>query len=103
VVGASGAVFGLMGAYLVFLIALKLNASQMYIILGINLFLSFLPGIAWEAHVGGLLVGALVGYVLVSTKNSARKNVQVLALAGIAAALFAVWVVADASVISLYN
>lgn len=103
VVGASGAVFGLMGAYLVFLIALKLNASQMYIILGINLFLSFLPGIAWEAHVGGLIVGGLVGYVLVSTKNSARKNVQILALAGIAAALYAVWVIADASVVSLYN
>lgn len=96
VVGASGAVFGLMGAYLVFLIVLKLNASQMYIILGLNLFLSFLPGIAWEAHVGGLIVGAAVGYLLISTRDNAKKNIQLLGLVGIAIALVAIWVLRNA-------
>lgn len=103
VVGASGAVFGLMGAYLVFLIVLKLNASQMYIIIGINLFLGFLPGIAWEAHVGGLLVGAAVGYLLISTKDNAKKNLQLLGLFGIGIALVAIWVVANAPVNVLNN
>ena len=98
VVGASGAVFGLMGAYLVFLIVLKLNASQMYIIIGINLFLGFLPGIAWEAHVGGLIVGAAVGYLLISTKDNAKKNTQLWGLVGIGVALIAIWVIGNAPI-----
>ena len=96
VVGASGAVFGLMGAYLVFLIVLKLNASQMFLIIGINLVLGFLPGIAWEAHVGGLIVGAATGYVFVSTRNAERKNLQIIGLVAIAVLLAALWVIGNA-------
>ena len=96
VVGASGAVFGLMGAYLVFLIVMKLNAGQMYIIIALNLVLGFLPGIAWEAHVGGLVVGAAVGYVLVATRNRVKQTAQTIALIGIGIALFVVWFVANA-------
>jgi membrane associated rhomboid family serine protease len=103
VVGASGAVFGLMGAYLVFLIVMKLNAGQMYIIIALNLVLGFLPGIAWEAHVGGLVVGAAVGYVLVVTRNRAKQTIQTAALVGIGVALILIWVVANAPVNSLYN
>ena len=102
VVGASGAVFGLMGAYLVFLIVMKLNAGQMYIIIGINLFLGFLPGIAWEAHVGGLVVGAAVGYVLVSTRNRVKPTAQTIGLVGIGIALVAIWLIANAPINSLY-
>ncbi len=102
VVGASGAVFGLMGAYLVFLVVMKLNAGQMYIIIGINLFLGFLPGIAWEAHVGGLIVGAAVGYVLVSTRNRVKQNLQTIALFGIGIVLVAIWLIANAPINSLY-
>ena len=103
VVGASGAVFGLMGAYLVFLIVMKLNAGQMYIIIALNLVLGFLPGIAWESHVGGLVVGAAVGYVLVATRNRAKQTTQTVALVGIGVALILIWVVANAPVNSLYN
>ena len=103
VVGASGAVFGLMGAYLVFLIVMKLNAGQMYIIIALNLVLGFLPGIAWEAHVGGLVVGAAVGYVLVATRNRAKQTTQTVALVGIGVTLIVIWVVANAPVNSLYN
>jgi membrane associated rhomboid family serine protease len=102
VVGASGAVFGLMGAYLVFLIVMKLNAGQMYIIIGINLFLGFLPGIAWEAHVGGLVVGAAAGYVLVSTRNRVKPTAQTIGLIGIGIALLAIWLIANAPINSLY-
>ena len=103
VVGASGAVFGLMGAYLVFLIVMKLNAGQMYIIIALNLVLGFLPGIAWEAHVGGLVAGAAVGYVLVSTRNRVKQTAQTVAFVGIGAALIVIWVIANAPVNSLYN
>jgi membrane associated rhomboid family serine protease len=103
VVGASGAVFGLMGAYLVFLVKLKLNAGQMYVIIGINLILGFLPGIAWEAHVGGLIVGAAVGYVLVSTRERSKQIVQTVALVAITVALVALWIIRNAPLNALYN
>ena len=102
VVGASGAVFGLMGAYLIFLRALKLNASQMLIIIGINLVVGFLPGIAWEAHVGGLVIGIAVALVLVNTRSQARRTAQILGLVGITVLVFALWIIGNAAVQSLY-
>jgi membrane associated rhomboid family serine protease len=59
-VGASGAVFGLFGAFLVLQRRLGRSAAGMYVIIGINAVIGFLPGlnIAWQAHLGGLLTGA---------------------------------------------
>ncbi len=60
--GASGAVFGLFGAFVVILRRFDRDATQVYGILGINLVIGFVvPGISWEAHVGGFVVGAAVG------------------------------------------
>jgi membrane associated rhomboid family serine protease len=63
--GASGAIFGLFGA--LFAIGFKLGRPGMQLIranLGIlilNLVITFaVPGIAWEAHIGGLIVGFLL-------------------------------------------
>ena len=58
-VGASGAVFGLFGAFLVLQRSLGRSAAGMYVVIGINAVLGFvLPGIAWQAHLGGLITGA---------------------------------------------
>jgi membrane associated rhomboid family serine protease len=67
-VGASGAIFGLFGAWLA---ASWVNrdtpqgragVSQLGLLLLINLALPlFVPNIAWQAHVGGLLAGVLIG------------------------------------------
>lgn len=58
-VGASGAVFGLFGAYLVLQRRLNRSASGMYVLIGINAVIGFvIPGIAWQAHLGGLVTGA---------------------------------------------
>jgi len=59
-VGASGAVFGLFGAFLVLQRRLGRSAAGMYVIIGINAVIGFLPGlnIAWQAHLGGLITGA---------------------------------------------
>jgi membrane associated rhomboid family serine protease len=73
-VGASGAVFGLFGALLVadhvHKPALTRNARnltmQIGILIGINLVIGFsIPGIDNAAHVGGLIAGAWLGFVLV--------------------------------------
>ena len=58
-VGASGAVFGLFGAFLVLQRRLGRPAAGMYVTIGINAVIGFvIPGIAWQAHLGGLLTGA---------------------------------------------
>lgn len=92
VVGASGAIFGLMGAYLVLLRALKLDASQMYIVIGINLLFSFSPGIAWQSHVGGLVVGAAVAGILTMTRSRAQRQLQISLLVGLTVVLGVLWV-----------
>jgi len=71
-VGASGAIFGLMGAYAVLAKKMNLNSSQIVGLIGINLVIGFVvPNIDWHAHVGGLLVGSLVAYLL--TAQTSRR------------------------------
>jgi len=72
-IGASGAVFGLMGAFVV--IGKKVNAdvSQILVLLFINLVLGFtLSGIDWRAHLGGLITGVIVTRLLLTPFG--RKN-----------------------------
>jgi len=60
-VGASGAVFGLLGGLLVALRRLNRDVSGVVALLLINVALGFVfPNIDWRAHLGGLVVGALV-------------------------------------------
>ncbi|WP_411734238.1 rhomboid family intramembrane serine protease [Paeniglutamicibacter sp.] len=65
VLGASGAVFGLFAAMFVLLRSRGVQTMQIVILIAINLALGFVfPGIAWEAHVGGLVVGAAAAAVM---------------------------------------
>lgn len=67
-VGASGAVFGLFGAYLVLNRRLGRSSAGMVVMIGINAVLGFvIPGIAWQAHLGGLVVGAACAAVIAYT------------------------------------
>ena len=67
-VGASGAVFGLFGAFLVLQRRLGRSAAGMYVIIGINAVIGFvLPGIAWQAHLGGFLTGAAAAAAIAYT------------------------------------
>jgi membrane associated rhomboid family serine protease len=84
VIGASGAIFGLFGAYFVIARHLGGNSRQLIIVIVINLVIGFIvPGIAWQAHVGGLLIGALVAFVLVRTRDRQKRGIQLLLLAGV--------------------
>lgn len=65
VIGASGAVFGLFGAYFVVMRHARMNPTSLIVLIGINLVMGFIvPGIAWQAHVGGLVIGVLAGWLL---------------------------------------
>lgn len=80
-VGASGAVFALMAALLVIGRQLGGNVTGILVVLGINLVLGFIiPGIAWQAHLGGAAIGALVGFILARTSRREQRAVQILLL-----------------------
>jgi len=79
-VGASGSLFGLLGAMLAALIknwkVLKrpcVSITFLLIAIMVNLFIGLLPYIDNFAHVGGLLAGILFGLVLIP--QSPRRNV----------------------------
>ncbi|MBM7502910.1 rhomboid family intramembrane serine protease [Agromyces aurantiacus] len=89
VLGASGAIFGLMGAFLVIQRRLGGDATQLLVLLGINLVIGFIPGfnIAWQAHLGGLIGGALVGLIFVETRKRDQRGLQVGLLVGLTVVL----------------
>jgi membrane associated rhomboid family serine protease len=95
VVGASGAIFGLLGAFFVIARRLGGNSSQVLIVIIINLGIGFLPGtnIAWQAHLGGLITGAAVALVYLLTRRTSQRRVQALGVAAIFAALIALTIV----------
>lgn len=82
VVGASGAIFGMMAALLIIQRHLGGPITQLLVLVGINLVISFLPGfqIAWQAHVGGLVGGAIVGLIYMQTRARSRRPLQIVLL-----------------------
>lgn len=83
-IGASGAIFGLFGAWM--FVAYKLRATpagramfnQLGVLLLINLALPIIiPNIDWRAHVGGLITGIAVAW-LWSVLAAGRSNARVI-------------------------
>ncbi|MCY7324942.1 MAG: rhomboid family intramembrane serine protease [Microbacteriaceae bacterium] len=90
VLGASGAIFGLLGAFFVIQRGLGGNSGQLVVLIVINLTIGFfVPNISWQAHVGGLVVGTLVAFVYMRTRLGRQKNRQLLLVTSIAAGLIA--------------
>ncbi|MFJ5849135.1 rhomboid family intramembrane serine protease [Streptomyces sp. NPDC092903] len=76
--GASGAIFGLLGATAVLMRRLNYNMRPVFALLAINLVITFNPwgGIAWQAHVGGLVAGTLIAIGMVHAPRERRNLVQ---------------------------
>ena len=98
VVGASGAIFGLFGALIVIGRHIGANIAGIAIILAVNLAIGFIPGfnVSWQAHVGGLVVGALVGLIYSRTRSVRRRALQVWLLVALTVVLFALLLIPPA-------
>ncbi len=91
-VGASGAVFGVMGAAAVEMRArqIPLMQSGVGMLILVNLIFSFtLPGISWAGHVGGLIGGILAALALQLGDRHRSRALAFGACAAIAAAAVA--------------
>lgn len=87
--GASTAVFGLFAALFVVGRRLGRDVSQVLPILVINLIFTLtVPGISIPGHLGGLVVGGLMAFVLAHAPRSRRTMVQVGGGAVLVVALF---------------
>jgi len=88
--GASGAVFGLMGALLVLAFKVGGNVQQIGMWLLLNAVITFtFPNISWQGHLGGFVGGALVALVIVYSPRERRGMWQAIGLVLIGLALLA--------------
>jgi membrane associated rhomboid family serine protease len=70
-IGASGAVFGLFGAWAVISRRIGAEVKSTLVIIGLNFVLGFtIGGVDWRAHLGGLITGAAVTKFLLSSLRS---------------------------------
>lgn len=61
-VGLSGGLYGLMFGYFLILLTYRSVSGlrSIAMTLALNLFINFMPGIAWQAHVGGAITGMVL-------------------------------------------
>jgi membrane associated rhomboid family serine protease len=89
--GASGAVFGLLGAYLVVSKRLGRDATPVFALLVINFVFGLLvPSIDWRAHLGGLITGSLCAAVIAYAPENRRTAIQIGGCAAVALLVVAV-------------
>lgn len=102
-VGASGAIFGVFGALLSFLVVHRARMPRLAYarlrtmtlsFVGYSLVIGFaIPGVDNAAHVGGLIGGVAVGWILAATDRSAA--LRLLAVAIVLALSGAAWKLAE--------
>jgi membrane associated rhomboid family serine protease len=96
--GASGAVFGLFGAFYVVLRRLRRDTSGITVILVINLIFTFtVSGISVAGHLGGLVTGALAAVGLAYAPRQQRTAIQIATVGGIAVLLIVLTLIRTAS------
>jgi len=88
--GASGAIMGVMGAYVVLGLRRKLPIAPVVGLIVLNLIIGFTGNIDWRAHLGGLVVGALLALVYDSAERLRDRRQGILVTVGASVAVFGV-------------
>lgn len=84
--GASGAIFGLLGALIVLFARRGLQIQQLVIVAVLNFVLTFSnSSISWQAHVGGFVAGLAIGAVFAYTPGIRRRGLQWAGIAAVGA------------------
>lgn len=86
--GASGAIFGLIGALL--LLTMKVGGDFRTVLfwLGINVVFTFMgSGISWQGHLGGLVGGLVASAIVVYAPRKNRSTIQWLGMAALSVVL----------------
>jgi membrane associated rhomboid family serine protease len=98
--GASGAIFGLFGAFFVLARRLNLDARAIVGLIVINLVITFtVPNISWQGHIGGLVAGAALTAAYVYAPRANRTLIQVAATVGILALMVAAVALKDVQLV----
>lgn len=96
-IGASGAVFGIFGAFVAYnyrrrhlaLASARLRGAVMLLVIN-AVFAVSIPGIDWRAHVGGLVAGLAAGFAAEGVGSaSQRRTVLILGFGALVLAAFA--------------
>lgn len=102
--GLSGGVYGLLGAY--FVIAYTMGAfrnqqfmRQLSTLIMVNLMINFMPGIGVYAHLGGLVAGAVLGFIFVKFKRWKEHQFHMK----IAAGLMSLFIIYQVVIIDSYT
>ncbi|MDO5285314.1 MAG: rhomboid family intramembrane serine protease [Actinomycetia bacterium] len=83
--GASGALFGVMGAVLLLSRRLGGNATMVMVMVAANLVYTFTAsGISWQGHLGGLLGGLVTTWLIIMGNRSTRERWTWPAVAAVA-------------------
>jgi membrane associated rhomboid family serine protease len=94
--GASGAIFGLFGAWFVLSRRLRMDSRQVVMLIVLNLVITFtVSGIAWEAHVGGLVAGVALTAAFAYAPRPSRALIQAGAVIALLVILVAGIVIRD--------
>jgi membrane associated rhomboid family serine protease len=83
--GASGAIFGLFGAYFAIARTRRWDTSTILVLIVVNLLFGFSGNIDWRAHLGGLITGGIVALGMarsVDLRRTATRVVEVATGAG---------------------
>ena len=88
--GASGAIFGLLGALLVVAYKVGGDVRGLMVWLGLSVVITFVfHNVSWQGHLGGFVGGFLVGAVLVYAPRERRTAIQVAGLSAISVLVIA--------------
>ncbi len=89
-IGASGAIMGVLGAYVVIGLRRRLPVAPVVILLAINFVIGFTGDIDWRAHLGGLVTGCVLAFVYDYAGELRDRNTATILTVGGSVAVLAV-------------
>jgi membrane associated rhomboid family serine protease len=92
-IGASGAIFGVMGAYVVLARRRQFPLAPVVVLIVLNLVIGLSGNIDWRAHIGGLVVGCLLAFVF-DYAADVRQVSRAVAITAVSSALTLVILIA---------